>query len=196
MMSNRVWIRVKHKIKACFTCCCKSVPTFPGTEILLQEAIGWDLVCSINGVSISPLISTFSDINNVYQTQKWLKNDSKLDLILTLFGFTENMKWIMNTAELKRLVFAYWKVYKAVTQHNARQCTPCPFQKQLLNRPACEMQFWLIHLVHSFPFLDSMPKSEWAKRTWKFYFSTINYSYVIPNYIIHYVIQNYVIIVL
>ena len=148
-----------------FTCCCKMVPTFPGTEILLQEAIGFDLVCSINGVSISPLISTFSDIN-VYQTHsKWLKNEKNVRLILTLFGFTENMKWIMNTAELKRLVFAYWKVYKAVTQHNARQCTPCPFQKQLLNRPECGMRFWLIHLVHSFPFQDSMPKSVWVKRT-------------------------------
>ena len=86
-------------------------------------------------------------------------------IILTLFGFTENMKWIMNTAELKRLVFAYWKVYKAVTQHNARQCTPCPLKKQLLNRPECGMRFWLIHWAHSFPFQDSMPKSVWVKRT-------------------------------
>ena len=63
-----------------FTCCCKIVPTFPGTEILLQEAIGFDLVCSINGVSISPLISTFSDIN-VYQTHsKWLKNEKKCQI--------------------------------------------------------------------------------------------------------------------
>ena len=111
-------------------------------------------------------------------------------IILTLFGFTENMKWIMNTAELKRLVFAYWKVYKAVTQHNARQCTPCPLKKQLLNRPACGMRFWLIHLAHSFPFQDSMPKSVWAKRTKLRCTKNVSHDdeirYYVINYVIHY----------
>ena len=89
--TKKNWRRPSNNQK--LTCCCKTVPTLPGIEILLQEAIkpvGLLFGFSINGLeSSSPLISIFSseDINCLAHTQGVWSERVKSNLNTNLIHF-------------------------------------------------------------------------------------------------------------